>query len=270
MQQLGVIQAEAPVQCERLREVRFDYIDFQGKVHRDGSLVVMDAVAPYVSAIFKQLYEIQFPIHQAKPIEHYHGDDKRSMADNNSSAFNYRALTGKRSLSLHAYGLAIDINPQQNPFIEFNAQGMAKFSPLGSEKYANRMRWRLAKQSRMGFAEQVIDIFADNGFLYWGGYWDTPIDYQHFQVSRDMATLMTTLSAPDAKQFFENYVNWHRSCKAMYPLAYSQHRVNDYVHYLKNSLSVKSLTQHYQLKPQAILAALNRPAKRSAICVKQY
>lgn len=267
MRQAGVMSIDAPVQCSRLRIVTFDYIDFQGKQHKDGEMIVMDAVAPYIQNIFDDLYALQFPIRQAKPIYHYQGDDDRSMQANNSSAFNYRLVTGKRALSLHAYGLAIDINPIQNPFIEFSKQGHATFSPTAGIKHANRMKNRLGKVQQAGLAEDIVNVFANNGFLYWGGFWNTPIDYQHFQVSRSMANLMVAMPADNAEQFFSQYVNWYRSCKAMYPVAYSHHRVNDYVHYLKTELGIESLSESYQQSPQSIVSAINKPIKRSAVCV---
>lgn len=269
MAQAGVMSASAPVQCERLRAVTFDYVNFQGQHHKDGKIIVMDAVAPYIANVFKGLYELQFPIQQAKPILHYRGDDSLSMADNNTSAFNYRAIIGKGSLSMHAYGLALDINPIQNPFVQFGEAGQATYSPTAGVSNANRMLYRYSKSPSNGYAEQVIGIFAENGFLYWGGFWDTPIDYQHFQVSREMAKLMAAMSAVNATQFFDQYVKWYRSCKAMYPVAYSQHRVNDYVVYLKNKLDGKSLTETYKNSPELLLEAIQRPVQRSEICVKQ-
>ena len=39
------------------------------------------------------------------------------MADNNSSCFNYRKIANSKIISMHSYGLAIDINPVQTPYI---------------------------------------------------------------------------------------------------------------------------------------------------------
>lgn len=268
MTDAGVMSSAAPVQCERLREVQFNYIDFQGKQKTNGSIIVMDAVAPYIATIFDRLHELEFPINKAKPIRDYQGDDNASMADNNTSAFNYRPIAGKRSLSIHAYGLAIDINPKQNPFLEFGEQGNATFNPEEGAKYANRMEFRYGKDKRKGFAEDVLATFADNGFLYWGGFWNTPIDYQHFQVSRTMANLMSTMPADNASQFFDNYVQWYQSCKASYPSAYAQHKVNDYVRYLQSKLNLESLDSAFSQSPEQVIAAIQQPLQVSALCVK--
>ncbi|QFI36886.1 M15 family metallopeptidase [Moritella marina ATCC 15381] len=267
----GVMSAAAPVQCDRLRQVLFDYIDFQGQQHNNGSIIVMDAVAPYIATIFERLYILKFPINKAQPIRHYQGDDDLSMADNNTSAFNYRPIAGKRSLSIHAYGLAVDINPKQNPFVEFGEQGSANFKPENGAKYANRMQFRYGKDQRQGFAEDVISTFADNGFLYWGGFWNTPIDYQHFQVSRNMANLMAAMSADNAAQFFAHYVQWYRTCKTSYPAAYAEHKVSDYTHYLENKLNSESLHKTFKLSPASVITAMQKalPLQTATMCIKK-
>jgi hypothetical protein len=48
-------------------------------------------------------------------VDVYSGDDDRSMAANNTSAFNCRKVAGTSKWSEHAYGRAIDVNPVQNP-----------------------------------------------------------------------------------------------------------------------------------------------------------
>ena len=50
-------------------------------------------------------------------IDVYGGDDHRSMAANNTSAFNCRFVSGTRRWSMHAYGRAVDLNPVQNPWV---------------------------------------------------------------------------------------------------------------------------------------------------------
>ena len=50
-------------------------------------------------------------------IDEFGGDDARSMAANNTSAFNCRT-TDRGAMSRHAYGMAVDINPVQNPYRE--------------------------------------------------------------------------------------------------------------------------------------------------------
>src|SRR5688572_12648278 len=90
------------------------HIDPAG-AERDGELVVAAAVADDVVRVFEQLHRARFPIARMERIDVFGGDDDRSMAANNSSGFNFRTIAGTDTLSLHAAGTAIDINPLWNP-----------------------------------------------------------------------------------------------------------------------------------------------------------
>ena len=196
----------APVGCDRLAMVKFSYVGFDGQVHGDGEIIVLDAVADRVARIFDKLLALRFPLEKARPINRYDGDDDASMADDNTSSFNDRAVAGGTSLSMHAYGLAIDLNPVQNPFLQ-GAGATRRVSPKGGEKYLVRA------DIRPGMAETVIDVFADNGFLIWGGDWHDPIDYQHFQVGRDLAEKLARLPSAAAKEIFEKRLEQDRQCR---------------------------------------------------------
>jgi hypothetical protein len=202
-----VLQPGAPVDCPQLQVVRFSYLDFDQASHDDGEIMVMAAVAPQVKALFDELFKRRFPLAQARLMEHYQGNDDASMADNNTSAFNDRPVTGGKMVSLHAYGLAIDINPLQNPYVLRDAQGRQIYSPPGGQAFGERL------VSRPGSSEQVVELFAQHGFLIWGGDWKKPIDYQHFQVSRKLAERMAKLPTPQARQLFESTVAAYRACR---------------------------------------------------------
>jgi hypothetical protein len=201
MKKHNVIRAGAPVGCARLKLINFSYLGFDGSVHADGEIMVMDAAAENVLRIFTRLRDMRFPIAKARLINHYDGDDDASIADNNTSAFNSRNVAGTNTLSLHAYGLAIDINPVQNPYVE-RAEGTLKFSPPAGAAYANRAN---GKDPHLGFAESIIDVFADEGFVIWGGFWKNP-DYQHFQVSRSLAQQLARVSPAQARDLFAQQV----------------------------------------------------------------
>src|SRR5437660_6961297 len=123
-----VIMTGAPVGCERHSLIKFAYCGFDGSSHADGEIMVMDAAAENVLRIFTRLRDMRFPIAKARLINQYDGSDDASIADNNTSAFNSRNVAGTNSLSLHAYGLAIDINPVQNPYVQ-RSGGKLTFSP---------------------------------------------------------------------------------------------------------------------------------------------
>lgn len=198
----GTYNPKCPVPPNRLRKIVFSYYDFEKNIHNDGTLIVMDAVAEHVINIFKELYENQFPIHKIRHIELYGGDDELSLKDNNTSCFNCRAIVGdNKLLSMHSYGLAIDINPWQNPYIntDITYDQKALISPMQGLSYLNRANLR------PGMTEQIVHIFAQNGFTIWGGRWNSPIDWQHFQTSRAVANLLAIMNYNDAKIFFKLY-----------------------------------------------------------------
>ena len=196
-----------PVPLERLRQVVFSYIDFEGKEHHDGELIVLDVAAPHLAKILKELHQRAYPIHSAKRIEFYGGIDEASMAPNNSVAFNYRVIAGSSNISIHSYGLAIDINPAQNPFVA-NPQDHAskkyatvEVSPKEGVAYLNR------SNQRPGMIDaSIVALFAQHGFRVWGGTWNDPMDFQHFQTPRWLAELLAERSAEAAQKIFDHYV----------------------------------------------------------------
>lgn len=196
-----VLNEGAPVGCERLSVVSFSYLDFQGR-NQDGKIVVLDAVAPRVLRIFQALKDRGFPLAKAKPMEAYDGDDNASMADDNSSSFNHRVVEGSSRLSLHAYGAAIDLNPVENPFLTFSGANIAVAPPAGTA-FVNRRPHRPGKADHAGMAEEVVALFAANGFSNWGGNWDDPIDYQHFDIGRPLAEKLAALPPEKARSEFE-------------------------------------------------------------------
>jgi hypothetical protein len=206
MKSHNVMKPVSPLSCERLRLITFPYVGFDDRVHSDGEIVVMDAAAEYVLQIFAKLRDMRFPIAKVRLMNHYNGNDSASTADNNTSSFNARKSVGGNSLSMHAYGLAIDINPVQNPYAIRSGSSLIYRPPPGAA-YANRFI------NRPGMAESVIDVFADQGFSTWGGYWHNPIDYQHFQVNRNMAERLAALSPAQAQAAYRQYVERYRACR---------------------------------------------------------
>lgn len=207
----NIWSSNCPVPLERLNLLKVSYIDFEGIEHHDGLLVVHDVVADYVIAIFRRLYENKFPIANVNLINDYNGDDDKSMKDNNSSAFNCRNILNSNDLSIHSYGLAIDINPVQNPYLvgnyEYGKANLAVYPALGIE-YINRRNIRAGMVESIVTAngENVIDIFSKYGFTVWGGDWNTPIDWHHFQVTREQAQIIAKLPYLEGVDFFNSLV----------------------------------------------------------------
>lgn len=202
-----VMRPGAPVNCSQLQIVRFSYIGFDDRLHNDGEVMVMAAVAPEVHTIFSLLLARRFPLAGAHLMNSYLGDDDASMADNNTSAFNYRPITGGGAPSLHAYGLAIDINPLQNPYLLRSGNGRVDVSPAAGKAYVARLPLRPGMVD-----DQVVQIFAAHGFPIWGGDWRKPIDYQHFQVSRKTAEHLAKLGLKEGRTYFKNNIQAYQSC----------------------------------------------------------
>ncbi len=100
-----------------LRMIEMTYWGMDDKPHTGGRLVVNAKAADDLVSVFKKLYDVRYPIERMEPVDKYGGSDFDSIEANNTSAFNCRNATGSSSFSQHAYGLAVDINPCQNPYV---------------------------------------------------------------------------------------------------------------------------------------------------------
>ena len=152
---------------ENLELVEVYYYGFDEKLHK-GQLVVHKEVADDIKEIFDFIKESKFPLNKVIPMSAYDWSDEKSMMDNNTSAFNYRFISGTRVTSKHAYGLAIDINPLLNPYIK-NEQSI----PTGS-------KYDTTKAGTISSGSQLVREFKDRGWK-WGGDWKNLKDYQHFE-----------------------------------------------------------------------------------------
>ena len=167
-------RAGCPVPPAQLRLVRVSHWGFDGKPHT-GSLVVNQRVTADVVAVFRSLYAARFPIRRMAPLSAYRGNDDASMAADNTSSFNCRAAVGSTtgSWSMHAYGLAIDVNPVENPYL---LTGRPR--PPAGRRYLDRSRVRPGMAVPGGV---LVRAFESVGWG-WGGRWRSP-DYQHFSTT---------------------------------------------------------------------------------------
>lgn len=166
------------VSYDDLRYLNVLYYDFNGEI-QTGELICNKGIAQDLVEIFYELYLNEYQIEKIRLIDEYNGDDTASMLDNNTSCFNYRLVDGSTSLSKHALGCAIDINPFYNPYVVFNKNGSGEtyISPAGSEIYADRSQNFPYKIDENDLCYQ---LFKAHGFT-WGGNWNSCKDYQHFQ-----------------------------------------------------------------------------------------
>src|SRR6266436_3419315 len=157
----------------RQKVVNLKYYSSDGKIHQ-GQLVIDAELENDIKKVFELALKERFPIYSVIPISDKHfrkdgrWDDELSMEANNTSAFNYREITGGGRISNHAYGRAIDINTFQNPYIK---NGIilphgAKYDPSAAGTFIAD--------------HPIVRAFLQLGWD-WGGNWTSPKDYQHFE-----------------------------------------------------------------------------------------
>jgi len=171
---------ECPVKEIDLRYIELNYIDFDGKT-QTGELIVHYKVAYSIVKIFRELYNIGYPIRRMSLVSDFKGNDFNSIEADNTSAFNCRNIAGTNRWSNHAYGKAIDINPIENPYISRSG----KISHKKSLKYRKRIHISntSADHAIILSNDKIRKIFTKYGWS-WGGYWKSIKDYQHFEYKK--------------------------------------------------------------------------------------
>ena len=162
-----------PVGLGGLRLLRLTYLGFDGEAH-GGRMVVHKAVAEDVLGAMHSLYHHRFPIRRMRLVDAFGADDHRSMAADNTSAFNCRFIAGQPGVwSQHAYGKAIDVNPVENPYVSGG-----HVSPPAGEAFADRPH----SKGVIHAGDATVKAFKAIGWG-WGGSWSSPKDYQHFSAN---------------------------------------------------------------------------------------
>ncbi len=163
-----------------LRYVKLLHYNFNHELQVGELIVAADLQGDYLG-VFTELFAAEYEIQSMYlPDKYWTGDptstDSASIDVNNSSCFMYRPATGSSKLSKHSYGRAIDINPQQNPYVSYTSG-----SPVWSHENANDYIDRTTGLPHVITESDVCyQIFTKYGFT-WGGSWTNIKDYQHFQ-----------------------------------------------------------------------------------------
>lgn len=168
-----------PVSFDELRYLTASYWDFEG-VPRIGELVVHRTVAEDVITTLRSLFDSRFPIRKMVLVDDYGpapdpldgASDFISIEDDNTSAFNCRRRSGSQTqYSQHSYGLAIDINPIENPYVSRD-----RTAHPASRPFLDRSN---AGPGVILEGGPVVAAFDRIGWG-WGGRWSEPKDFQHF------------------------------------------------------------------------------------------
>lgn len=183
------------------------YFDFNGSV-KQGHMVVNKKLADEVLLIFQELYKIKYPIEKMELIDNFSGSKKltgdaldyASIEANNTSAFNDRKVVTndgvQNTVSKHALGQAIDINPQINPYI----------NPDGSFSHDNAKKYVKERKSQEGWSDtekaacitpdsEIYKIFTKYGWTWLGNSSYTG-DTQHFEKA-DLTNVKTIENRED-------------------------------------------------------------------------
>lgn len=169
------------IQPDDLRYLKLLHYNYDHEI-QVGELIVNAGIAEDCKNIFTELFSMEYEINSMYLIDNFWtGDgvesDTKSIENNNTSAFNYRVVPGSKSLSNHAKGLAIDVNPLQNPYVKYNKDGSLATNYKDMEKYLDRSS---GKAHMITHEDACYKVFAKYGFT-WGGDWNSSKDYQHFQ-----------------------------------------------------------------------------------------
>jgi hypothetical protein len=159
-----------PVAPEELAWLRMAFWGFDDRRHT-GELLVNEDVAQDLVEVFERLYAARFPMEELTVVTRKELNAPPTGDANPTTAFACRPTTGGTEFSQHAYGLAIDINSFQNPYVS----GDLVLPELASA-YVDRT------EQRPGMIEAndpVVRAFASIGWE-WGGSWQSLKDYQHF------------------------------------------------------------------------------------------
>jgi hypothetical protein len=162
-----------PVRADQLDWIRVTYRGFDGKRH-SGELLAHQAVSADLVAVFRALWRARFPIEEMRITEARELGLAPTGDGNNTGAFVCRPMLDGSGFSEHAYGLAVDVNPFQNPY----RRGEVLIPELASA-YLDR------QDSRPGMITEdgpVVAAFDAIGWQ-WGGRWRSATDLHHFSRS---------------------------------------------------------------------------------------
>ena len=169
-----------PVPISDLRLLRFNYWGFDRRVHR-GPMVVNASVAEDVLSVFRRLFDARFPLERVDLAREFkearletHPHTRRSV----TASFNCRVVVTPAGagdeFSQHAYGLAVDVNPLQNPYVREDGWVRNRYA----RPYVDRSGRRRGMIHEDGI---VVRSFAAIGWA-WGGRWSGGKDYMHFSL----------------------------------------------------------------------------------------
>lgn len=165
-----------PVGPERLRYLQMSFRGFDGRAHT-GEMIVRDDVADDVVGVFGRLFDARFPIEEMRVVTPADLAAPPTGDGNNTSAFVCRPAVGQTRFSAHASGLAIDLDPFQNPYER--ADGLVL--PELASAYTDRGQVR---PGMLRAGDVAVRAFTGIGWT-WGATFSAPKDPMHFSATGD-------------------------------------------------------------------------------------
>lgn len=178
LRQGGFWHQGCPVALSDLRVLAVTYHGFDSGHAHTGRVIVNKAATRPLVRVFRKLYALHFPIHHMRIADFYGPASGQPKDGDVSGSFECRQAVpspcvggnGTGSWSMHAFGLAVDVNPIENPYV-----GCGATRQKASRPFRNRSRHR-----RGMVTAKAIGAFASVGWG-WGGSWTgNTKDYMHF------------------------------------------------------------------------------------------
>lgn len=162
-----------PVTVAELRYILMTYWGFDDKPHT-GEMLINASVAEDIVNVFHTLYDARYPIEEMRVWSVEEMEAPPTGDFNITDSYTCRPVATQTSgWSRHSYGLAIDLNPFQNPYIKGDL-----IVPELSESYTHR-DWD--RPGMVHHGDLVWQAFHDIGWS-WGGDWSSLKDYTHFSA----------------------------------------------------------------------------------------
>jgi hypothetical protein len=166
--------AGCPVALSGLRVLTVSYWGFDRRAHTGQMIVNASATAP-LTIVFRKLYQLRFPIHHMSIGDMYvrapkDGDVTGSFSCRQAVPSPCTGGSGTGHWSMHAYGLAVDLNPVENPYV-----GCGQTRDKTAVSFMDRSRVR-----RGMVTPAVVEAFRSVGWGWGGSWFGSTKDYMHF------------------------------------------------------------------------------------------
>lgn len=163
-------RSRCPVTLDELAYITMPFWGFDHLRHT-GEMIVNRSVVDDVLTVFRTLYKTHFPIEEMRVVRRDEVHAPPTGDTNVTSSFECRQVTLGSTWSQHSYGLAIDVNPFQNPYVRGDI-----VAPERASAYVDREWRRPGMVLEGGVVTRAFDAIGWG----WGGRWNSLKDYMHF------------------------------------------------------------------------------------------